>query len=555
MARAKKASGGRIASGTEQLRSQAVEAIPTTSKPRRRQYEGARVGRLTADWVTSSTSADAEINSSLVRLRDRARQLVRDNDYARAALRAVVNNVVGTGIRMQAQVPMLRGKGRLDQATNDRIEAAWARWGRKETCHTGGTLSWPDIERLVIRAMAEAGEVFVRLVPQPFGGGQTPLALEVIEADLLDERVDGAGGIRGQIQGGEWRLGVHQDDWGRPIEYAFLQTHPGDARGRAVAARHVLVPAEQIIHLRVTERPGQSRGVTWFASAIKQLHQLAGYAEAEVVRARAASSLMGFITTDGDAAGESLGEEVEGEYVTQFEPGVFKTLFPGQGVTVPQLDAPDGQFEPFVRVMLQSMAAGLGVSFESVSKDFSRTNYSSSRMSLLEERENWRALQQQLIRDLHQPVFRAWMRAAVGSGDLSLPGYSASPERYEEAVKWVPRGWEWVDPTKEGAAYRMAVRDGFMTQAEVVMSRGGDYQELLQSRAAELTQCDDLGLVFDTDPRQTTGAGISQAVATGQVDSTPDAAADSAADPSTSSEADGPGSMTADPQAADGSSA
>jgi lambda family phage portal protein len=516
-----------------------VQAEPTTGRPRRRrQYEGARVGRLSADWVTSSTSADAEINGSLVRLRDRARQLVRDNDYARAALRAVVNNVVGTGIRMQAQVPMQRGRGRLDQGTNDRIETAWARWGQKAVCHTGGTLSWPDIERLVVRAAAEAGEVFVRLVPQAFGGGRAPLALEVIEADLLDERVDGTGGVPGQRTGGEWRLGVHVDDWQRPIEYAFLATHPGDARGRGVAARHVLVPAEQIIHLRVTERPGQTRGVTWFASAIKQLHQLAGYAEAEVVRARAASSLMGFITTDGDAAGESLGEEVEGEYVTQFEPGVFKTLFAGQDVKVPQLDAPDGQFEPFVRAMLRSMAAGLGVSYESISKDFSQTNYSSSRLSLLEEREQWRALQQQLIRDLHQPVFRAWLRAAVGSGELSLPGYSTSPERYEEAVKFVPRGWEFVDPQKEISAYHDAVRNGFMTRAEVVMSRGGDWNETIQTLANEKADLDELGLVLDTDPSQVSGAGITQARPAGSVlPQDPRDATESSSDPSSDSSA------------------
>jgi len=128
---------------------QPVEGVPTTRRPRRgsRLYAGAKVTRLEADWVTSSTSADAEISSSLVRLRDRARQLVRDNDYARAALRAIVSNVVGTGIKLQAQVPMQRGKGRLDQATNDRIEAAWARWGRATTCHVAGQLAWQDVAR------------------------------------------------------------------------------------------------------------------------------------------------------------------------------------------------------------------------------------------------------------------------------------------------------------------------------------------------------------------------------------------------------------------------
>ncbi len=64
---------------------------------RRRAYEGATVSRLTADWVTSSTSADAEIDGSLVRLRNRSRQLCRDNAYARQALRAIGQNVVGQG--------------------------------------------------------------------------------------------------------------------------------------------------------------------------------------------------------------------------------------------------------------------------------------------------------------------------------------------------------------------------------------------------------------------------------------------------------------------------
>jgi lambda family phage portal protein len=503
----------------------AIEAVPTKRRPRprRRMYEGAKVSRLTADWVTGSTSADAEIATSLVLLRNRARQLCRDSDHARAALRAIRSNVVGTGIKLQMQVPMVRGKGRLDQATNDRIETAWARWGMATTCDVAGKLSWHDIESL-----AEAGEVFIRLVPQAFGGGRTPLALEVIEADLLDETVDSAGMGRvlgQQVQGGEWRLGVHVNEWGRPVEYAFHRKHPGDRLGSGTGQR-VIVPAEQILHLFRAERPGQTRGVSWFASAIKQLHQLAGYAEAEVVRARAASSLMGFITTDGEAAGEALGEEVDGDFVTQFEPGVFKTLFPGQGVTVPQLDAPDGQFEPFMRAMLRSMAAGVGVAYESVSKDFSQTNYSSSRMSLLEERENWKAIQHYLIRELHKPVFAAWLRAAVGAGELSLPGYDAAPERFEDAAKWVPRGWEWVDPAKEGQAYREAVRDGFMTRAEVVMSRGGDWNDTIQALANEKSQLDGLGLVLDTDPAQVSAAGLTQARPAGSVLPSGDAAED-----------------------------
>jgi lambda family phage portal protein len=475
--------------------------------PRRRMYEGAKVSRLTADWVTGGTSADAEIKGSLPRLRNRSRQLVRDNDYARQAIRAVRNNVIGTGIRMQAQVRMQRGGGRLDQTVNDSIENAWALWGRKDSCHTAGRLSFPDIERLLVGSMAESGEVFVRMVRQPFGRSKVPFALEIIESDLLDDAYTGGS----TVEGNEWRMGVELDRWGRPVRYAFLTKHPGDSGtgGMPISApRHRFIAADEVIHLYLMERPGQTRGVPMLASAIQRLHMVAGYEQAEVVRARASSSLMGFITSP---EGELLGDEIyDNERVSSFEPGVFKYLAPGESVTVPQLDAPDGQLEPFMRAMLRAMAAGIGCSYETISRDFSQSNYSSSRLSLLEDRENWKALQQYMIENFHRPVFEAWLEMAVLSGVLTLPAYETDPERYRQ-VRWMPRGWAWVDPAKEVQAYKDAVRCGFKTLGEVVAEQGGDLEELMLARAAELQMADELDLTLDTDPHEVNGSGTQQA--------------------------------------------
>ena len=225
------------------------------------------------------------------------------------------------------------------------------------------------------------------------------------------------------------------------------------------------------------------------------MHHLAGYEEAEVIRARANSSLMGFITSP---EGELQGDEVyDGERVSNFEPGVFKYLAPGETVTVPQLDAPDGQFEPFLRAMLRAMASGLGCSYETISRDFSQSNYSSSRLSLLEDRDNWRALQNYMIENFHQPIYAAWLEMAVLSGTLPLPNYEANPERYLN-VRWMPRGWSWVDPAKEVDAYAAAVRNGFKTLADVVAEGGGDLQDLLRARKAELELMEEMELTFDT---------------------------------------------------------
>jgi lambda family phage portal protein len=472
---------------------------PTAPSPRPsrfRMYQGAQSNRLTADWIAAATSADAEIKGSLKRLRNRSRQLVRDNDYARQAVRAVKNNVIGTGVRLQAQVRMQRGAGRLDQQVNDAIERAWALWGRKDSCDTAGRLCFSDIERLAVGAMAESGEVFIRIVRRQFGRSTVPFALEVLESDQLDD--DYTGGST--VEGNEWRMGIEVDRWGRPVQYAFLTKHPGDSPFPTVASqrRHMFVPAKDVIHLYVTDRPGQTRGVPWLSSAIQRLHHLSGYEQAEVVRARASSALMGFITSpEGEL--DPGGEVYDGERVTQFEPGVFKYLQPGETVTVPSLDAPDGQFEPFMRAMLRAMAAGIGCSYETISRDFSQSNYSSSRLSLLEDRDNWRALQNFMIENFHQPVFEAWLEMAVLSGTLNLAAYETDPDRYRMA-RWMTRGWSWVDPAKEVDAYKEAVRCGFKTQAEVVAEQGGDLEELLLARQAEVQMADELDLYFDTNP-------------------------------------------------------
>ena len=470
------------------------EDVTPTQAPRRRMFEGARVSRLTADWVTSGTSADAEVRASLTALRNRARQLVRDSDFARQALRTIASNVVGNGIPFQAQVKKQRGN-KLDQPTNDAIEAAWATWSKAKHCHTAGKLCFADIERLVVRSIAESGEVLVRMVKQPFGGSKIPLALEVIEADLLDDTYNG----NAPNNKNEVRMGVELDEWKRPVAYWFRNKHPGDYTYPAgtvdTAQQRTRISADEILHLFLTERPGQTRGVSWFASAVKSLHHLAGYTEAEVIRARASSALMGFITSP---EGELIGDDVmDGERVTSFEPGVFKYLQAGETVTVPNLDAPDGQFEPFVRGMLRAVSAGLGVSFESLSHDFSQSNYSSSRLSLLEERDSWRMLQRWLTENLHQRVFEQWLELAVLSNALNLPVYEADPERYRQ-VRWMYRGWAWVDPQKEVAAYKEAEMAGYTTKAEIIAENGGDIEEIFQQRRRELDLADELGLSFDT---------------------------------------------------------
>ena len=460
----------------------------------RRGYAGAMVSRLTSDWMSTQASADAEIRTNLRRLRDRSREMVRNNPYARQAKRTTQINVIGTGIKLQSQVLQLRGNKR-DNRINSEIEEKWSYWVRPNACDTGGRYSFHDFEWLAAGAMCESGEALFRIIRRPFGDSKVPLALQMLESDLLDEAYQG----NTLAKGNEWRNGVEVNEWGRPVRYAILTRHPGDTwfQGNPEPNRkHVFLPADDVIHLFMPERPGQNRGVPWFHSVMADAHQLQGYEEAAVIRARAGASIMGFITNN---EGELIADDIENnQRISEFEPGTFKYLSPGETVSVPDIDSPDQQFEMFVKNKVRRFASGFGCSYETLSRDFSDTNYSSSRLSLLEDREHWRVVQQYLIDNFHMRVFREWMNLAVLSGYCNFPDYELRPERYL-SPRWMPRGWSWVDPLKEVKAYREAEQAGYMTKQQIIAYSGGDFDDNVAELAREQQLAADAGVKLDKD--------------------------------------------------------
>lgn len=459
-----------------------------------RGYAGANIGRLTSDWITSGTSVDAEIRGSITALRNRSRQLGRDNDYVRQAFRVIENNVVGGGVKLQAQVKMQRGQ-KLNEPINKMIEETWAKWCRAENCHVSGKLSFSDIERLAIRSTAESGEIFIRMVPDARGRMKTKLSLEIIEADRVDEGYNGK-----SESGNEIRMGVEVDQWGKPLKYYFTQKHPGDYQFRgpseSSSVLRIAVDAKDVIHLFRTERPGQTRGAPWLSSAIMRLHHMSGFEEAEIIRKRAEASVMGFVKSPMP---ELPADEVyQGQRVVEFQPGKWTQLAPGEEIEVPNITPSAAQFDPFMRAMLRGVASGIGISYESLSKDYSQSNYSSSRLALLDDRDNWKVLQCWMIENFHQRVFERFLDMAVLAGDLPLRGYEQSPDMFQ-AVRWMPRGWSWIDPAKEVAAFENAIKAGFMTQADVIAQGGGDLDEFLENRKREVERAEEMELVFSSN--------------------------------------------------------
>lgn len=461
-------------------------------------YAAAKSSRLTTGWGTSTTSEDTELSSSLRNLRNRSRELVRDAAYAKRAKVIVQNNVVGAGIGMQAQVGTSRGT--LNDRINDDIETVWEQWARATSCHTGGALHFCDLERAAIGQVFEAGEVFIRLHASRFGDSAIPLALELIEAERIADEFQptapvGQAGVR---------LGIEVDAFFRPIAYWIRTLHPGDLRLTAEQTVKIeRVPADQILHLRLVDRWPQTRGVPWLHAVARRLNDMDGLGEAEITAARAAACYMGMIQSK-DAETQYGDTQEDGSKQVELEPGVVEHLAPGEEFNFVAPNRPNAQLDPFMRLMLREVAAGTGSSYESLSRDYSQTNYSSSRLALLDDRDLWRVLQTWFIRSFRDVLHRRWLQQAVLSKaitSISLEDYASNLSKFEQ-VRFKPRGWSWIDPTKEVEAYKQAIRCGFTTVSDVIAITGSgrDLEDVLKEREHELQMMKAKGLVFDTDP-------------------------------------------------------
>src|SRR5690606_27084232 len=123
-------------------------------------------------------------------------------------------------------------------------------------------------------------------------GLPVPLQLQVLEPDHLD-----AGRNETLADGGYILQGVEFDPLGRRRAYWLFPVHPGEA---GIMGRGALVsrpaPARQILHLFERLRPGQVRGVPWFAPAILKLRDLDEYDDAELVRKKIEACFAAFVT-------------------------------------------------------------------------------------------------------------------------------------------------------------------------------------------------------------------------------------------------------------------
>lgn len=456
-----------------------------------RKYEGASNSSRLKLWNPGDSSANTEIKGGAAALRQRARELRRNNAYAHRAVQVLTTNVVGAGIKPVFKMP--------NQALKAFFDESWKKWANNTTqCDWDDCQNLQGIQSQIFDAVVESGECFI-LRKRLSSSKGVPLKLQILEADFLDtsDNRDLGGGRR-------IRQGIEFSERGERLAYHFFRNHPGETgtiRTGTKADDKLRIPASQVIHVFEKKRPGQIRGVSWLHPVMVRLRDLDTFQDASLRKQQISACFAAFVY---NATGEPLDNvspnkgDSTWDLLEKLDSGTIEHLPPGFDIRFS--DPPQSDTYPdFVRTELRSIASGLGITYEELTQDYSNVNFSSGRMGFLSFQRNIKRWQNEIMVTQALNKIFDWFVDSIQFAP-GAQNYNINPDKIK--VSWTTPAREMIDPSKEVPANQKAVLGGFKTLSEVIRSMGYNPDEVFDERAEELKKLKELGIVTDTVPME-----------------------------------------------------
>jgi lambda family phage portal protein len=468
-------------------------------------------------WTPSLTSPAAELWGQRDPLVARAQDIERNNGFASGIRQTLLDNVIGSSWRLVA-LPNWKALGLKfkDVAAWSRLtNAKWRAYADDPGCWIDATRRQRFIGqmRTQFTTWVLAGEhcSVMRWIPERVRPGRAryATAVQLIDPDRLSNPY-------GEAEMPTLRQGVHLGAYGEPLGYHFRDAHPADWPNAMATATWTYVPRETpwgrpwVIHGFESPRADQVRGRPPMASIIEALRLQDVYERGEAASTilntlfaatietefgadpEMADAIFGKDPTSGAMLPPNIDMRLRGSKVAVLPPGVrLKFNAPARPAAA--------QFAEFEASVLRRIAAGVGLSYEQVSRDYSRTNYSSARAALL---ESWKFLtgrSEFMATSFADHVYACWLEEAINRGEIKLPDGFSIRDFYDMksewiACRWIGPGRGWIDPVKEVQSSVMKIDAGLSTLSAESAEQGKDWEDNAEERAFELEMLKEMGL-------------------------------------------------------------
>lgn len=497
--------------------------------------EGAeRLSRETATWIPTMRSPDQVINTVKPMADARGRDMVRNDGYSMGAVTVYRDSIVGAFYRLNAQ-PNWRVLGADEGWAEEFQKVVEARFNLlAESLHcwldASGVNTFTDLVRLAVGGFVITGEVLA--TAEWMRGANRPIhtAIQMVSPDRLSNP-------DGLPDDEHWRRGIYRDFWGRPVKYAIRKSYPTELYNEN-SWKWKIIPAEkpwgrkQVIHIIEQLLPDQSRGIADMVAVLKQMKMTKQFQEITlqnaVINASFAAAIESelppeFVAEQLGSGGDqmsgrmraiaeymnALGSYLEGATNIHIDGAKIPHLFPGTKLNMKPMGQPGGVGTEFEESLLRNIAAGLGLSYEEFSRDFSKTSYSSARASMIATWKHMQSRKKTVADRFASTIYALVLEEEINAGNVPLPRGKTAAHFYEPLMKeaytacsWIGASRGQIDELKETQAAILRIKSGLSTYEAEVAKMGGDFREVFEQRAREEKIIKEKGLAFSLEAQR-----------------------------------------------------
>mgnify|MGYP001125491534 CR=1 FL=1 len=439
------------------------------------------------------------------RVADRAHDLVANDPHACSLIESISVNTVGPGLWPQSKPNFKRLGLTEEQAQEIAEQAEWEFEQFSAEADARGIADFYGLQFQNLWSMLVSGEFLnlpLMLTGPEYDQRRYRLALQILDPSRL--RTPAALQYEPTV-----RDGIRLNGIGAPQAYFIADPTDGRFGHSLSAAQYTELPRMAghrhiVMHRYHAKFPEQVRGTSVLAPAMSFFRNFADYLDYELIGAIIASSFPVWIekadpydATDMDGVHSVINADGSPTHYRETPPGQVLYGNPGEKPHILKADRPGNSFQVFVETALRAVGAAAGMPYEVVSKDFSKTNYSSARAALQEAWRVFELYQDWLVGGFCQPIWQMFFEEAVLRGRIKLP--KGAPDFYSHRAEYCAATWVGpertnVDPVKEMVADIMGLNAGIITLADIAAKRNKDWEAQAKQRKRERDTFRGLGI-------------------------------------------------------------
>lgn len=523
--------------------------------------EGAsRANRETFLWEPSRRPPDAIISPIKERADARGRDMARNEGVIHGAVALHRDNIVGSQFRLIYQ-PDMEYLGYMNAGFNaDWMETAQEVIEARFRLIADSNRCWLDAQSVnTFTGMIRLATGIFTLSGEYLGTAEYNQAdqLRPIRTNVQVVSPDRLCNPQEISDTETLRRGIERLPNGTPVAYNFRMGDkyaPWIDVGRLQWKR---VPSQlswgrkQVIHIFESESPDQSRGMADIVAALKEIRMFKQFKEITLQSAVVNATYAAAIESDlppatianalGDSGGDvskaiyaaykahmsGLGEWMSDANNVRIDGTMIPQLFPNTKLNMMPVKTAGGVGTDFEAALLRHLCAPLGLSYEALSRDFSKTNYSSARAALGVQRQFMDSRKKHVADRLGSEIFTLVLEEMIADGEVPMPRgvgrdfFYADRGIAKEALckcDWIGSGAGQIDEVKETEAAMSRIRAGLSSHRIECARLGYDVRQVWSALEREQKDAKQRGLIFDLSTRGNNVAADQAAVAeqTGQ---------------------------------------